>query len=226
MAQTCLPAGSIDAMRIALVDRCTDAPISGATNGYLFNCFRNISMTENIEEGDATTLKNDAGKKCWHTQKCDDIIDINIEFELLNPDYELTALLTGQPLINDGVENIGWLQEEGNNCLPWVSVELFEQVPDENCTTPDKVYRRIVLPKVRFQLPGTDREDPFRIVTFSGRTSPALIENWGTGPFDDSPVDFSVVAPGVESHKMEFYDANVTSELTGSCGFLAVPVIP
>lgn len=224
MAQSCLPAGSIDAIRVALVDKCTEIPQAGANNGYLFNCFRNIAMTENIEEGDETTLKNDAGKKCWHTRKCDDIKDITIEFELLNPDYELTALLTGQPLINDGLENIGWYQEEGNNCLPWLSVELFEQVPDEDCTSPDKVYRRIVLPKVRFQLPTSEREDPFRLVKFTGRTSPALIENWSDGPFNDSAIDFAVAAPGVLSHKMEYFDANVTTPLVGACGYLAVPV--
>lgn len=224
MAQSCLPAGSIDAIRVALVDKCTDIPVAGASNGYLFNCHRNITMTENIEEGDETTLKNDAGKKCWHTKKCDDIKDITIEFDLLNPDYELTSLLTGQPLINDGLENIGWYQEEGNNCLPWLSVELFEQVPDEDCTSPDKVYRRIVLPKVRFMLPTSEREDPFRIVKFSGRTSPATIANWGDGPFNDSPVDFSTLASTISTHKMEYFDSSVVNTLTGTCGFIAVPV--
>jgi len=223
MAQSCLPAGCIDAIRIALVDNCTDIPVAGATNGYLFNCFRNITMTENNEDGDETVLKNDCGKKCWSSRKCDDLKDITVEFELLNPDYELTNLITGQPLINDGVENIGWYQLEGANCLPWLSVEFFEQVPDENCTAGHK-YRRLVLPKVRFQLPTSEKEDPFRIVKFSGRTSPATLANWGNGPFNDSPFDFSVVASTVQTHKMEFFDDTVTDTLEGTCGFLTVPV--
>ena len=49
--QVCLPAGCVDAIRIALVDECTDAPIAGATNGYLFNCFRSLELTSNIEDG-------------------------------------------------------------------------------------------------------------------------------------------------------------------------------
>ena len=222
MAQVCLPAGCVDAIRIALVDECTDAPVEGATNGYVFNCFRNLEMTKNIEDGDETVLKNDCGRKCWQTKKCDELKDINISFELLNPDYELVNLLTGQTLINDGAENIGWYQVEGENCLPWVSVELFEQVPDESCAA-DHKYRRLVLPKVRFKLPTDVKEDPFRLVALEGRTSPAELANWGDGPFNDSPFDFSVVPAGTQTHYMEFFDDTITDTLEGQCGFLTVP---
>lgn len=224
MAQVCLPAGCVDAIRIALVDECTDAPLAGTNNGYVFNCFRNLVMTKNIEDGDETVLKNDCGRKCWQTKKCDELKDINIEFELLNPDYELTNLLTGQTLINNGAENIGYFQVEGENCLPWVSVELFEQVPDESCAA-DHKYRRIVLPKVRFKLPTDEKEDPFRLVKFEGRTSPAEIANWAEGPFGDSPYDFGGVGAGVQSHIMEFFDDSITETLAGQCGFLEVPVL-
>ena len=115
MAQVCLPAGCVDAIRAALVDECSDSPLAGESNGYVFNCFRNLTITKNIEDGDETVLKNDCGRKCWQTKKCDELKDINIEFELLNPDYELIALLTGQPLVNNGDENIGWYQKEGDN---------------------------------------------------------------------------------------------------------------
>jgi hypothetical protein len=222
MTQVCLPAGHIDAIRIALVDECSDAPLAGATNGYIFNCFRNVVMTKNIEDGDETVLKNEGGKKCWQTKKCDELKDINIEFELLNPDYELTNLLTGQTLINNGSENIGWYQVEGLNCLPWISVELFETVPDESCEA-DHKYRRIVLPKVRFKLPTDEKEDPFRIVKFEGRTSPAEIANWADGPFNDSPYDFATVPAGTQSHYMEFFDDSITETLEGTCGFVTVP---
>lgn len=222
MAQVCLPAGCIDAIRIALVDDCSDEPVPGLSNGYLFNCFRNLSMTKNVEDGDETVLKNDCGRKCFQTKKCDELKDIQIEFELLNPDYELISLLTGQPLINDGIENIGWYQEEGLNCTPWVSVEMFEQVPDESCTAGHK-YRRIVLPKVRFKLPMDEKEDPFRLVKMEGRTSPSELANWGDGPFNDSPFDFSAVPAGVQTHIMEFFDDTITDTLDGQCGFIEVP---
>jgi hypothetical protein len=223
MAQVCLPAGCVDAIRIALVDECSDAAVPGANNGYVFNCFRNLSITKNIEDGDETVLKNDCGRKCWQTKKCDELKDINIELELLNPDYELISLLTGQPLINDGGENIGWYQLESGHCTPWVSVELFEQVPDESCAAEHK-YRRMVLPKVRFKLPTDEKEDPFRLVKLEGRTSPAELVAWGDGPFNDSPVDFALLAdPGDQTHYMEFFDSTVTDTIEGQCGFVAVP---
>ncbi len=223
MTQVCLPAGPIDAIRIALVDECTDAPVAGASNGYVFNCFRDVVMTANIEDGDETVLKNVAGKKCWQTKKCDEVKDYNIEFTLLNPDYELTNLLTGQTLINNGAENIGYYQLEGANCLPWVSVELFEQIPDESCAAAHK-YRRLVFPKVRFKLPGVETEDPFRLVKFEGRTSPAELANWGNGPYNDSPFDFSAVTAGVQTQYIEMFDDTIVSTLAGQCGFLTVPV--
>lgn len=212
----------MDAIRIALIDECADTAVPGANSGYVFNCFRNLSITKNIEDGDETVLKNDCGRKCWQTKKCDELKDINIELELLNPDYELISLLTGQPLINDGLENIGWYQLEEGHCTPWVSVELFEQVPDESCAAAHK-YRRMVLPKVRFKLPTDEKEDPFRLVKLEGRTSPAELVAWGDGPFNDSPIDFSLLAaPGDQTHYMEFFDSTVTDTIEGQCGFVTV----
>lgn len=223
--QVCLPAGCVDAIRIALVDECTDIPKTGPNNGYLFNCFRSLELTSNIEDGNETVLRNDCGRKCWQTKKDDELTNIGIAFELLNPDYELTALLTGQPLINDGVENIGWYQQEGNTFSPWVSVELFEQVPDENCSAGHK-YRRIIVPKTRFKLPENTREDPFRIVPLTGLSSAASIAAWGNGPFNDSPFDFSTLSPNIQTHYIELFDDTITDTLQGSCGYLAVPVQP
>lgn len=221
MAQVCKPAGCVDAMRFALVDDCSDAPVAGANNGYIVNCVRNVLWTTNNEEGDETILETDCGKKCWQTKQCDELRNYTLEFELLNPDYELTSLLTGMPLINVGGENIGWYPVEGQPCHPWISVELFEKVPDESCEE-DHLYRRIVFPKVRFQLPTHERENPFRIDKFTGMTSPSQLNQWGDGPYNDSPFDFSVLADTVESQKLEMYDP-LDAMITGQCGFFTVP---
>lgn len=220
--QVCLPAGCIDAIRIAKVDDCTDQPLEGASNGYIFNCFRNLELTSNTEEGEETILRNDCGKKCFQTKQDDELTNITVAFELLSPDYELTALLTGQPLINDGGENIGWYQEEGKTKSPWVSVELFEQVPDENCEAGHR-YRRIVLPKVSFGLPESTREGMLRVVPMSGTTAAAQVSAWGTGPFNDSPFDFTALDDDIHSHYIELFDDVTDNTLEGTCGFVAVP---
>jgi len=222
MTQVCLPAGCIDAVRIALIDECTDAAVPGP-NGYVFNCFRSLELTANIEDGEETILRNDCGKKCWNTKACDELTNMTIAFELLNPDYELTSLLTGQPLLNDGAENIGWYQKEGDNCSPWVSVELFEQVPDESCSAGHK-YRRIVLPKVRFKLPSNTREGQLRVLGFEGMTASANISAWADGPYHDSPFDFSTLPATEETHYIELFDDSILDTIEGTCGFVTVPV--
>lgn len=191
------------------------------STGYVFNCFRNVELTTNIEDGDETILRNECGKKCFQTRKPDELTNIGLAFELLNPDYELTALLTGQPLINDGLENIGWFQREGQTHSPWVCVELFEQVPDENCAVGHR-YRRLVIPKIRFKLPSNTREDPFRVIPFEGVSSARSVAGYGEGPYHDSPFDFSGIGSAVETHYMEFFDDTIEGTLEGNCGFLTV----
>ncbi len=223
MAQVCLPAGCIDAVRLSRVDECTDLAVPGANSGYVFNCFRSLEITTNIEDGEETVLRNSCGKKCFSTRACDELTNIGLSFELLNPDYELQSLLTGQALINDGAENIGWFHADGIECSPWLCVELFEQVPDESCVVGHK-YRRIVFPKARFRpVPVNTREGQLRVIGIEGVTAPSSVSAWGNGPFNDSPFDFAAVAAGIDTHMMEFFDSSVTDTLQGQCGFLTVP---
>lgn len=220
MTQVCLPAAAVDAIRIALVDDCTGAKIPGLNNGYLANCFRNLTITKNMDEGDETILKNDAGRKCAQIKKCDELNNVTVEFDLLYPDYEFTNLLTGQSLINDGAENIGWYQDEELSCTPWVSLEMFEAVPDEACSAGHK-YRRIVIPKIRFTIPTDEKEDPFRLPHFTGRSAPSLLSTWGDGPFGDSAIDFSAIDK--KTQYVEYFDSTITDTLEGTCGFMEVP---
>jgi hypothetical protein len=221
--QVCLPAGCIDAIRVARIDECTDAAIPGASNGYVFNCFRSLELTSNIEDGEETILRNDCGKKCWQTKQCDDLTNMGVSFELLNPDYELTNLLTGATLINDGAENIGYFVQDGANCAPWVSVELFEQVPDESCAAGHR-YRRIVLPKARFRPVGNPtREGQLRVIGLEATTAAASIAAWGEGPFLDSPFDFTALDPDIQTHYIELFDDTLSDTIEGQCGFLTVP---
>lgn len=224
MAQECLPAACVEVARFALVDDCTGAPVPGVSNGYIADCIRNVTWSTNVEEGDETVLKNDCGKKCYRTKNCDEVTNYTLEFQLLRPDAELVNLLTGWPLINDGVENIGYYQSEQVDCQPWLAVELFEQIPDEDCAAGRK-YRRVIFPKIRFQPPANEKEDPFRLLSWTAMSDSTPLANYATGPFDDSPFDFSAVAATETSHYAELYDV-LADAPTATCGFVEVPVIP
>lgn len=228
MAQICLPAGCVDAVRFALIDPCTGTAVAGATNGYILNCVRNVTITPNVTEGDETILENGCGTKCWQTRKCDRLDNITVEMELLNPDYEFTSLISGDSvsLVNDGVNNIGYYNDEATNCAPWLSVEIFEQIPAEACNSAI-AYRRLVLPKVRFAPVSFTQEDPFRLVTVTGTTAPTYVAGWGgggtiSGPYNDSPFDFSGVGATVKTQYIEFQD-EILTPLVGTCGFTTVP---
>lgn len=221
MAQICLPAGCVDAIRVALIDECTGARVLGATNGYVLNCIRNVTLTPNVTEGDETILENACGTKCWQTRKCDRLDNITVELELLNPDYEFTNLINGNPLLVDGGNNAGYYTDEDNTCHPWFCVEIFEQIPAEACDANYK-YRRIILPKVRFQPVSFTTEDPFRLVSLSGITAPVNITVLADGPFNDSPIDFTTLPVDARTQYVEFQDSNITTALTGNCGFIPV----
>lgn len=223
MAQICAPAGCVEFARFAKVDPCTGAAIPGASNGYIVECIRNVTWNRNIEEGEKTILQTDCKKICWQNQECDDLIDYTLNFELLNPDYELQELLSSMPLITDGGgDNIGIKDVTSVDCLPWITTELFEQVPSDQCEAGYEV-RRIVFPKLRFQIPENDKEGQMRILSFQGTTSPSPTAGYATGPFEDSPVDFSTASADERSHKLEFFDTIDLSTLSGNCGYITVP---
>lgn len=222
MAQVCSPAGCVRFVRFAKVDPCTGSAIPGATNGYIAECIRNVTWNRNIEEGDTTILQTDCKKICWQTQECDDLINYQLEFELLNPDYELQELITSMPLITDGGDSVGIKDVTEVDCLPWLTVELFEEVPTDHCATGFEV-RRVVFPKIRFMIPENDKENQFRILSFQGKTSPSPTAGFGTGPFEDSAIDFSGAAADERSHKLEYFDTIDLSTLSGNCGYITVP---
>lgn len=208
------------------IDECSGQAVAGATSGYWFDCFRNITWEPQIEEGDRVILQNDCKQTCWQTNECDDLTGYNVSFELLNPDYELTELLTGEQLIVDGGENIGIKQTTATTCKPWVGLELFEEVPSDVCVTGYTV-RRIVFPKIRFMTPGKEDEGVFRLVPFSGKTTPTPTVGYGTGPWQDSAVDFGTADPDEKAHYLEYFDSSIDlSTTTGQCGYQTVPALP
>lgn len=210
--------------RVYEIDECTGLPVSGANNGYWFDCAREWTWEPDIEEGDTTTLQNDCKKICWQLTDCDDLIRYTVGFQLLNPDYELESLLTGWPLIVDtGGDTVGINQDQSIDCAPWVGLELFEEVPKDVCEAGFEI-RRIVFPKLRFKPPGVEKEEQFRVQPWTATTAPGLVAAYGTGPWDDSGIDFSTADPAQKTHKLEYFDTAIDPDsLAGQCGYVAVP---
>lgn len=222
MTQVCSPAGHIVAARFTKIDPCAETlGLPGASNGYVANCIRSVEETPNIEEGEETRLQNDGGVTCWRNKLPDEVSSYTVNFQVLNPDYELASLISGAVLINDGDENIGFYLND-KEPTPLVYVELIEAIPSESCDG-GYAYRMIVFPKIQFQPPGSERDGSMRVVTWTGTSYRTKVTALGEGPYGDYPVDFSTAPEGNASNRFEFYLPGVTSAPEGNCGFIAVP---
>jgi hypothetical protein len=227
MTQICAPKGCYFLARVYEVDQCTFAPVPGAANGYAFECFRNGESVPNVTEGNPVSLNNECGKSCWKTQVCDRTEAYDISFELLNPDWELTGLLTGNTLITDPLDptsTVGYKTVEDNDCKPYVGLELFSRIPAGTCDDHGIEVRREIY-VVRFGEPVESAETDadqvtFRTLTFTGTSSPYNPDAYGDGPFNDSYIDFTGDTESV--HRIEFDDTIDPDTLEATCGLIPV----
>ncbi len=219
--QQCYAAGCIEVGRVALVDDCTGEPIAGASNGYTFGGITALTWEPVVEEGTDTTVKDMCGNVCMKDVQCDQTTGYNVEITLCRPDNELVALLTGEPIIVDGEGNtVGYFQTDDSNCAPFVSLELFERIPDSQCSDGVK-YRRIIFPKIRITQTAPEREGPIRLLKLGGTAESSFGSGWADGPFNDSPVNFATsLGPNDKFFISEVYEVEAPSP---SCGYTEVP---
>lgn len=221
MAQSCYAAGCVSVGRVALVDDCTGVPQAGASNGYAFGGITAVTWEPVIEEGTDTTVKDMCGNVCVKDVQCDQTTGWNVEITLCRPDNELISLVTGEPAIVDGLaQTIGYYQLDDSNCAPFMSLELFEKIPDSQCSA-GVTYRRIIFPKIRITQMAPEREGPIRLLKIGGTAESSFGDGWGDGPFNDSPVDFATLMTATQKFFMaEVYDDTAP---TAQCGYLTVP---
>ncbi len=220
MTQTCYSAGCVSVGRVALVDDCTNVPVAGANNGYAFGGITAVTWEPVKEDGEKTTVKDMCGNICVTDKQCDQTVGYNVEITLCRPDNELISLVSGEPAILDGDGNtIGYYQLDDSNCSPFVALELFEKLPESQCTEGVQ-YRRIVFPKIRITQTAPERQGPIRLLKLMGVAESGLGSGFADGAFDDSPYDFTDIGEGVRFYMSEVYDSEAP---TAACGYIEVP---
>ena len=226
MAQNCLAAGCIEAMRVSLLDACGN-PIDGAGNGYVLDNIVDLSWTREEEEDEETLVKKHCGAPCISIPGCVSTKWYNLEISLCRPDYEFQNLIEGNvALVETGppVETIGSIDQTHTACNPYVFLEVWERTIGE-CTG-TTLYRRHVWPQIRLRVGGGDeREGKARLLTLTGRTEAKAFTGIADGPFNDFPADvdaaFSGDLAGRTTHYADFYDTVLP---VAACGAVAVPV--
>ena len=221
MTQVCRPAKCIEAIRVALIDQCTFAPVPGAMNGYAMGCLRDVSWTPDVEAGEESVLKSDCGDLCWPPDvQCDRTKKWDLEFKIAGPDPEFLALIEGNPLIVDTGVSIG-VREVAYSCSPYLFVELWERT--DGCEGDgDAIYFRHIFPAIRLKQTGNEKEGVFRTPSIEGKTTSVVTTTIGNGPYDDIPVAYTSGAPATE--KTDYIWFEDTDPPVVACGAIAVPV--
>lgn len=220
MAQNCYAAGCVVAGRVALVDECTNVAIPGANNGYIFDGIIEATWEPEVEEGENTTVKTMCGDICVRDVQCDQTVGANVTLKLCRPDNELNALVTGESrVLNDDGDTIGYVQIDDTNCSPFVALELWEKIPESECSA-IAVYRRLIFPKIRLQQAAPDREGPIRLYNLQGTAEAGYTSGYSDSPFHDSPVDFNADFTGDKFFWSEVYDTILP---VAQCGTVTVP---
>lgn len=205
---------------VALVDPCTGVPIVGATNAYAFNGLRAASWEPIIEEAETATFRDSCGRiVCEHRKNCDQLVGYNIEFEKCELPFELFTLLTGQPVVTDTGEAIGWYHSSEVDCQPRIALTLWEETLSCNATVQ---YKKTVFPFVKFSFPTPGAENDLLVFnSLSARADRGSLAGYGDGPFnDDEELGWDALDPAILGAIGEFVTDDTPP--VAQCGLIPV----
>lgn len=238
MAEICVSVGCPEVIRLSRQDQCTGDAIPGLTNGAVLRCTRNATLEKVYRDEEVSSFVADCGSPDEYVQE-PEIQRFTLSFEVAKFSPETEALLTGEGLITDGLENAGVLYESGQGCRvaspqPRFLAEVFFQRRGACGVGVTTNYVRYVIPGLRFTTE-LDAEGQIRFVRYVGSSDPTLlsgITDNSAGPYNDFPAgvvtslngeDPDLVTPG-----FWFADPIVdpTSGLTLAAGTCYTAVVP
>lgn len=227
MAERCLTLGCPEAVRLALQDPCTGAPIPGLCNGAVLTCLRNWTIEPIVEEGEASDFKSDCGSMVVRDKQDDQQLGYTISFETSKRSTELDALVTGGEVIPSGGLNIGSYKVASNLACdtpsedPRFIIEVFYKL--SRCVT-GADHVRWVLPLGQFKVTEIDTEGSIAFYRYTAETGIALANAFGAGPYADFPADVTAFLAGRDPDELTAgFDFEEIVTITGSCGCVEVP---
>lgn len=205
---------------VAQVDDCTGAPIAGNT-AYVFDGVRAVSWEPIIEEAEQASWKDNCGNiVCRNDENCDQPLGYNIELEKCVLPFELVNLLTGQPIVTDAGDTVGWYDSSGVDCQPRLALHVWSKTL--GCASATK-YKKTIFPFVRFSIPTPGAEnDLIMFNTLTARADRNSLFNYGDGPFnDDDILDFASLDPSITGSIAEYVTDGTPP--AAACGLVTVP---
>lgn len=122
-----------EAVRITRVDGC-GRPQSGADNAFASECWAEVAMKPNIDNGTDIKLVSMKGKNCGFKKACPDLLGFDVTAKFFEASPEMIEILTGNPVYfdHDGVTPIGW-DDCAVACTSGFGLEIWQNVLVEGC---------------------------------------------------------------------------------------------
>lgn len=139
MSAQCFPLVGGRVMRVTRLDGCgrPDARPEFADFAQVTSDgFVSIEVTANVEEGDAISVTNAAGKVCVSQTPCPTLTGYSVNITFCNVDPDLFALVTGQDSVLDpqSGDGIGFRVNTGKSgCDSGFALEVWSSVPGVTC---------------------------------------------------------------------------------------------
>lgn len=130
---TCSFISNAATLRFTRLDNC-GKPVSGATNGFVTECFASVTAAPNTDTQDDKLYKAANGKLCAFKKGCVTLLgyDMTLELEFVSP--EVIDILTQQPLVMPavGTTPIGW-DDCSIPCTGGFGLEIWTEILGDPC---------------------------------------------------------------------------------------------
>jgi hypothetical protein len=119
-----------DIVRATRVDNC-GAPVEGAGNAFVDDCWPSAAMASNVQAGTDITLRAANGSICAFKRGKPGFRGFDLTFQFFNASPEFVELLTGSPLVLDHAgDPIGW---EDCDVVGNFAFEIWADIAGEEC---------------------------------------------------------------------------------------------
>jgi hypothetical protein len=175
-------------MRVTRLDGC-GRPQFGACSQVVSEGFISVGLSAVVNEGEAITVTNAAGKTCISDQACAEFGGYTVEMTFCDVDPDLFALLSGQEKVLDSKgDAVGFrMSQDVSGCDSGFALEVWAGVPGQACSDDPNAqgaYGYILLPFVQGGVLGdfTIENAAINFSVTGAATKPG--SSWNVGPYD------------------------------------------
>lgn len=167
-----------------LDDCCTPVPAATPCAFIVSKGFISVAYSPEIEEAEEISVKLADGSLCINDPGCDELKWINVAISMCNVNPDILNFVTGAPIVLDSNgNNVGNRIKSGAACATKFALEVWTDVPGQECADGSKMYGYFVAPCIGSGILGdwTIENDALNLELNSKARSGS---GWGAGPWD------------------------------------------